>query len=344
VTCVLVTGIGGSIGVDVARSLRRDPSIRVIGGDASPWGVKIGERLCDAVVRLPRSDRDAPGFVDAIDRVVAEHGVDLAFVNPDFELAAVATAGRAPRNAHPLPPPAVIGASLDKSATVAAVGKVAELPRSLEVTGAEGVARAFAELGSPLWLRCSIGAGGKGAIQVASAAEAAAWIGYWTARGWTGRWLFQEFLPGRNLNWTGLYVRGELRVTAAMERLRYFLGDAAPSGVSGQVSLCATVDPRPLAAISDRVVRALDPAPHGLYSVDLREDASGAPRVTEVNPRLAGRPWLYTNAGVNLPLATVRAMLDRPLGDALAEAGLALGLHLYRQLDVEPTIGYPEAP
>lgn len=75
----------------------------------------------------------------------------------------------------------------------------------------------------------------------------------------------------------------------------------------------------------------------------LPADALGASRVTEINPRLAGRPWLYSNAGINLPLAAVRAMLGLPLGDALAPGGLAVGLHLYRQLDVEPTIGYPPA-
>lgn len=342
-TTVFITGIGGSIGVDVCRSLRADTSLRVVGGDASPWGLKIGERLCDATVPLPRSDRDPLAFADALDKAIARAGAEFVFVNPDFELNALAVAGRLPRCAHALPPPRVIGATLDKSATVAAVGGAAELPRSLEIAEVGEVDKAFGALGNPLWLRASIGAGGKGAIQVASAAEARAWIEYWTARGWTNRWLFSEFLPGRNLNWTGLYVDGELVATAAMERLRYFLADAAPSGVSGQVSLCATVDPQPLAAIGDRVVRALDPAPQGFYSVDLREDKQKAPRVTEVNPRLAGRPWLYTSAGVNLPLAAVRALRGQPLGDARADGGLALGLHLYRQLDVEPTIGFPES-
>jgi carbamoyl-phosphate synthase large subunit len=340
-TTVLVTGIGGSIGVDVCRSLRADRSIRVLGGDASPWGLRIGEALCDAVVPLPRSDREPERFVAALDRIVAEQAIDFAFVNPDLELGALAAVGRLPGCVHALPPPAVIGATLDKSATVAAVGRSAELPRSREVAGTGELEPAFADLGAPLWLRASIGAGGKGAIQVGAIAEARAWIEYWVARGWSNRWLLQEYLPGKNLNWTGLYRGGELVAQTSMERLRYFLGDAAPSGVSGQVSLCATVDPARSSAIADRVVRALEPVPQGFYSVDLREDARGAPRVTEVNPRLAGRPWLYTRAGVNLPLAAVRALRGQPVGDALAPGGLTLGLHLYRQLDVEPIVGFP---
>jgi hypothetical protein len=61
--------------------------------------------------------------------------------------------------------------------------------------------------------------------------------------------------------------------------------------------------------------------------------------VTEVNPRLAARPWLYTNAGVNLPLAAIRALTDQPVGDALT--GWQVGLHLHRQLDIDPVIAVP---
>jgi hypothetical protein len=61
--------------------------------------------------------------------------------------------------------------------------------------------------------------------------------------------------------------------------------------------------------------------------------------VTEINPRLAGRPWLYTHAGVNLPLAAVRGLTGRPLGDAVSDQGLEDGLVMYRQIDIEPVIG-----
>jgi len=344
VTTVLITGIGGSICIDVCRSLRADSSLRIVGGDASEWGLRIGERLCDDVVTLPRSARDAAAFASALDEVIADVGADFAFVNPDFELEALGEVGTNPCCAHAIPPPDVTAATLDKSATVARAGAdAAELfPRGIELTGADDVDRAFAELTAPLWLRCSIGAGGKGSLAVANADEARAWIAYWTARGWHGTWLAQELLPGRNLNWTGLYVDGALVVETAMIRLAYFLGDAAPSGVSGQVARCATIDPAQCSSDSDRVVRAVDPRPHGLYSVDLREDADGHALITEINPRLAGRPWLYTCAGVNLPLAAMRALTGAPVGDAISPNGLEIGLHLHRQLDVEPTIDRPE--
>jgi carbamoyl-phosphate synthase large subunit len=344
VTTVLVTGIGGSIGIDVARSLRRDASIHIVGCDSNAWGRRQAAALVDTTLALPRADRSPGEFADALARAIEASHADFAFVNPDAELAAVAAAGRALPCATALPPLETVGIALDKARTVAKAGAAAVFPRTVEVDGEDDVARCFETLRAPLWMRAAVGAGGRGSLTVETPEEACAWMGYWGRRGRAYRWVFQEFLPGANVNWTGLYARGRLVATAAMDRLRYFLGDAAASGVSGQVSQCATVDPGPLTGVSDAVVRALDAVPHGVYSVDLRADRDGRPLVTEVNPRLAGRPWLYTNAGVNLPLAAVRALRDQPVGDAVAPGGLVVGLHLHRQLDIEPVIGYPDAP
>lgn len=341
-TTVLVTGIGGSIGVDVARSLRRDASVRIVGVDANPWGLRQTAHLCDIAAAVPRADREPRGYLEALERLIREHEVAFAFVNPDPELEAMAELGASLSCPTTMPPVATVGVCLDKAQTVAKVGDAALFPATRDVAEPDDVERAFLELGAPLWIRSSIGPGGRGSLVVETAEEAHAWMRYWNRRGRGYKWVLHEYLPGLNANWTGLYARGELVASAAMERVRYFLGDAAASGVSGQVSQCATLDPAPYRAVSDAVVRGLDAEPHGIYSVDLRHDAAGAPRVTEVNPRLAGRPWLYANAGVNMALASLRALTGADLGDAVSRDGLIPGLHLYRQLDVDPVIARPE--
>jgi carbamoyl-phosphate synthase large subunit len=340
-TTVLVSGIGGSIGIDIARSLRADPSIRIVGCDSNEWGRRQAAHLVDDIAPLPRADEDALRFVDSLCAVVADARADFAFINPDAELEALATVGRPLPCASSLPPLPTVGISLDKSRTVARAQDTQAFPRTIEVERLEDVSRCFESLSPPLWMRAAVGAGGRGSLTVETAEEARAWMAYWARRRRIDRWLLQEFLPGRNVNWTGLYVRGTLVVSAAMDRLRYFLGSATASGVSGQVSECATVDPRGFEAVSDCVIRAVDGTPHGLYSVDLREDRDGRPLVTEVNPRLAGRPWLYTRAGINVPLASVRALRNEPVGDAVTPGGLTVGLHLHRQLDIEPVVGLP---
>lgn len=341
-TTVLVTGIGGSIGIDVARSLARDPDVRVVGADSNEWGRRIGRRLCADVLDLPRADRGPKAWLDGLLAARESAGADFLFVNPDPELEALAELGEPLPPPHALPPTAVVATTLDKAATVRAAGRPHRFPQTIELSGPAELDEAFRRLTPPLWLRATVGPGGRGSLPVEDVDEARWWMTYWQRRGRADRWVIQELLPGRNLNWTGLYVSGHLVAQASMERLAYFLGGTTVSGVSGQVSRCATVDPAACGKVSDEVVRAIDPTPHGIYSVDLRGDRDGVARVTEVNPRLAGRPWLYTEAGVNLPLAAVRALTGGPVGDAVSPGGLALGLHLHRQLDVDPVVGSPE--
>lgn len=342
---ILITGIGGSIGIDIARSLHQDSSLYLVGADGGIWGRRIGQRLCDRVVELPRGDRDPESFFQALGDVIERERIDFVFTNPDPELEALAALAALPPTAHPLPTAEVIGLCLDKAATAARAIDAnlgASFPDTRRVDDAESLEQAFRALTPPLWLRATTGPGGRGSLPVETVDEARAWIDYRNRRGSTHRWVLQELLPGRNFNWTGLYVESRCIAEAAMERLSYFLSAPTVSGVSGQVALSATVPPERFRATSDRVVRALDPEPQGLYSVDLREDREGAPRVTEVNPRLAGRPSLFTRAGVNFPLAAVRGLLGDDPGDALAADGLEIGIHLYRQLDVEPVFGKPE--
>jgi len=343
-TTVLVTGLGGSIAIDVCRSLRRDPSIRLVGCDANPWGIRQAGHLVDVAVAVPRGDRDPAGFHAALCELIGAHAVDFAFVNPDPELEALAGLGRPLPCADAMPPLDTVGITLDKARTVARCGAALAdaFPATVELTGEADLDAAFARLEPPLWMRSAVGAGGRGSLIVDTADEARAWMRYWDRRGKGYQWVVQELLPGANVNWTGIYAHGRLVATAAMERLRYFLGGVTASGVSGQVSECATVDPDGYREVSDRVVRALDAEPHGIYSVDLRHDRRGRPLVTEVNPRLAGRPWLYSNAGVNLALAAVRALgHGADPGDAIEPGGLRPGIHLYRQLDIDPVIGPP---
>ncbi|HKI87279.1 MAG TPA: ATP-grasp domain-containing protein, partial [Thermoanaerobaculia bacterium] len=266
-------------------------------------------------------------------------GSDFVFVNPDPELEALATIKRTPCRPHPIPSIAVTAICLDKAATVEQSRSSRDFPRTFPIHSSDDVERAFSELDTPIWLRATIGPGGRGSLPVSRPEEVDFWTTYWQRQGRRDQWVLQEYLPGRNLNWTGLFHRGTLLASAAMERLRYFLGNATVSGVSGQVALCATVDPQEVEEVARRVVTRLEREPSGLYSVDLRLASDGNPKVTEINPRLAGRPWLYTNAGINLPLASVRALTGLDPGDALDSNGFRIGLHLYRQLDVEPIFG-----
>jgi carbamoyl-phosphate synthase large subunit len=336
VTRVLVTSIGASPAIDVARSLRLDPSVRITGADAGGWGRRLGETLCDEVVALPPARPDAEAYVRAL--VEAAARVDFVFLGLDLEIAALAAVGRALPVPTALARLSVLPILLDKAETERAGRASGVLPATVRFRGVEDLDAVFEALPPPIWVRPSAGTSGKGSLNVLSRAHASAWLQAMTAVGSRDEWIAQEFLPGRNLNWSGVLVEGEVVAWASMERLEYLLGEVAPSGVTGQVKRCQTVVLPHANEAAERVVRAIDPRPHGVYSVDLREDAAGAAKVTEVNPRLAGRPLLYARAGVNLPLAALRALRGRPVGDAVAAGGLRPHLQMYRQVDVEPLI------
>ncbi len=334
---VLVTAAASSPGLDIARSLRRDPGLDVVGADAAEHGRAMAARICQEVIALPPAGEDPEAYADALDEAAAD--ADFLFVSLDAEVEALVGIDRVP--ACPTPVPFGCGrVILDKERTAAALPD-ALVPATARVEGPEGLAVALERVPPPVWLRPATGTSGQGSLRVDGVEEGRAWMEFWRRRGLDAPWMVQEFLPGRNVNWTGLYRDGELLAAASMERLAYFLSKVSVSGITGQVSRCETVDLPPFAEAARRAVDALDPAATGLYSVDLRGDVAGVPRVTEVNPRPAGRPWLYTEAGVNLPLAAFRALTGWEIGDAVAPDGPEIGVRLHRQIDVEPLLERP---
>jgi carbamoyl-phosphate synthase large subunit len=331
---VLVTSAASSPGIDICRSLRADPELEVVGADASPWGRTMAGRICHRVVELPVASDDPGAYADALDEACRE--VDFLFLSLDVEVETLVELGREP--ACPNPVPFECGAViLDKTRTADAL-PASLVPATARVETPDELDAVLERIPAPVWLRPATGTSGQGSLRVDGAEEGRTWMEFWRRRGLDAPWMVQEFLPGRNLNWTGLYRDGELLAAAAMERQAYFLAKVSVSGVTGQVSRCQTVDVPAFADASRQAVAALVDRPTGLYSVDLRGDADGRPRVTEVNPRPAGRPWLYTEAGVNLPLAAFRALTGGEPGDAVRAGGLEIGVRLHRQIDVEPLV------
>ena len=335
-TRVLVTSVGGCPAIDVVRCPCRDATLTLVGADAGAWGRELGRRICDEVVGLPSASVDPGGFVDALTE--ASRGMDFVFLCQDPEIEAVARMGVGLDTPSALPPVTVLPNLLDKEAT-RRVARADELfPRTVALER-DDVARAVHDVRLPAWLRPRTGSGGAGSLKVETAEDALGWISYWERRGREVAWVLHEYLPGRNLNWSGVFARGALVAAGTLLRHSYLLASVSPSGISGQARWLESVVDEAAATASERVVRALDAQPHGVYSVDLKEDLEGRPRVTEVNARLAGRPLLLAAAGVNLPLAALRALSGRDPGDALEPGGCRAGVHMYRQVDVDPLVG-----
>lgn len=160
----------------------------------------------------------------------------------------------------------------------------------------------------PFWLRARRGAGAKAAILARSLAEAKHWTSFWLLRDAYMEFIVEEYLPGRDLAWSGIYYQGELVCSFARERLEYLYPDLTPEGLTGTPVRARIVHDASVSGMAEQAVLAVDETPHGIFSVDLREDTFGMPRPTEIN---AGRGFTTfglwaTQQGLNLLHVIVR--------------------------------------
>jgi carbamoyl-phosphate synthase large subunit len=116
--------------------------------------------------------------------------------------------------------------------------------------------------------------------------------------------MVSEYLPGRDVSYTGVWWRGEPVAAACRERVEY-ADTRTPSGQSSSPRVARLVSDDYVFDVAEAAVRivnkACDVVPHGVFYVDMREDALGRPRVTEINAgRFNTTQNFYTEAGLNL--------------------------------------------
>ena len=239
-----------------------------------------------------------------------------------------------------LPQVAVLEIADDKAKTHKCLDAAGvPVPRTRLLESEADLHAAFDEFGRPVWVRGTgapgLGIGGA-ALPCRDPDVARAWIEY--HGGW-GKMAASEYLPGRNLTWMGGFAEGALLAAGSRERLEYVLPHVSPSGITGAPAVSRTIEPGEVADIGQRAVRAIDDRAHGVYFVDLKEDASGSPRVTEINAGRCGTTvHFYTHAGFNFP----GLLVDIALGEhaALPSPNKAVECDLYwvRTLDCGPVL------
>jgi carbamoyl-phosphate synthase large subunit len=210
-----------------------------------------------------------------------------------------------------LPSKQAVRACQDKLASANAwKNKGIPVAKTVVIKQESDIDRAFAELGAPIWIRATRGAGGRGSTSASNRETAVSWINYWRARNVDWEFIAQEMLPGKNIAFHSLWHNGELITSMARERLEYIYAYLAPSGIMGTPAVQKTVHDNTVNKISTEAVLAIDPNFTGIASVDLKENTKGIPCVTEINP---GRMFttsfffsyaskvLYNDYRINIP-------------------------------------------
>ncbi len=314
---LLVSGAGTGAGNNLIRSLRAGgPAMFIVGYHADRFVLK--KSTADRNYLLP-PPRDS-GFADALRSLVDKEGIDLVIPNDDAAVNAVSTIRDALSCRVFLPRRPVIERCQDKyelTEHLRACGL--PVPATYPVADLADVDDVVERLGRParLWCRIRTGNGSMGALPVTGAEQARAWISYWEEmRGVPARaFTISEYLPGRDFACQSLWQDGRLVLLKTVERLTYFGGTARASGVSSVAALATTVVDGRLVEICSAAVRALDDHATGAFSIDLKEDASDAPCVTEIN---AGRFITMMNffdftGRHNMALTYARLALDGPV-------------------------------
>lgn len=158
-------------------------------------------------------------------------------------------------------------------------------------------------LAFPMWVRdASAGtASGKGSFKANNITELRAWVMINTG---IDNFQISEFCPGGNYGVLCLFEKGKLLKCAIAERLEYIMAKVAVSGITGNTSKGRFLNDehikkQALEAIY-RVCEATNTVMNGVVVVDMKADANGIAKVTEINIRYVAYNSLLANAGFNL--------------------------------------------
>jgi carbamoyl-phosphate synthase large subunit len=340
---ILITGACGVTSRSVVRSLKVSAHFgqaRFVGTDICENLYGIAEGLYDVLYRVPNSADD--GYTEAINKICKREQIDLAIVIPELEVLHWTH--------HQMGVPSLLPPA--KFCRVA--GSKIELYRTLEHSGLvprfqiikRGVLLAEFEpaWGWPCWIR-DHGVGstsGRGSLLASNLDELKAWV---VLNPKIDSFMISEYLSGRNFACHLLYYQGKLIKTGSYERLAYFMGRIAPSGISGNISRGRLLNDARILDVSraaiDEICSRTGETMHGLVAVDLRENRNAVPMITEINLRHVACTSAFAAAGNNLAEAQVFATLGMPDRVGTIEHSYPPANYILRDID-GPALWVPE--
>jgi len=260
----LVTGVGGPSGEAAVTALKAR-GFRVTAVD-----MREVRHAADAFVRLPPAADS--GFIDALREIVATHEVDWLFPTVSDELVKVADAAEGFRRAGVavyIGTPQAVRLCHDKWETARHLER-AGVPVPASALGASD-APAVQALGFPVISRPRVGRGGRGVVVHDHAGVSPV----------SPDVIWQAFMSGTEYD--VLLMRHPDPPHAVLAR-QVFEKTVLREGRVGNATELEPVTAEDIGSLAESAARALGIT--GPMDMDVRRDASGAPRVLEVNARI----------------------------------------------------------
>lgn len=329
---ILLTGVGSPASQNVLRSLRDAPdNFYIVGADLNRYHLEWGD--LDRAYEAPLTS--SPEYLPFLLALIEREGIEFIHGQPDWEVAWLA------KHAHLLPARTMLP-SEETIAICQDKGICAQLwhkaglrrDRPRLISKPADLNQAASALGLPFWLRATSGAGARGSCKVESLEQGKAWLNYWHATGVDWQFMAQAYLPGPEYAFQSVWREGELITSAVRERLEFVFPQHAPSGVTSSPVVARSVHDAKVNSTAAQAIISIDPQPHGIYCVDLKCDASGAPRPTEINAgRFFTTSYFFSAAGANMPYQHVLMGLGYDPAPAAQYNAVPAGLYWIRHID-----------
>jgi len=281
---IMATGAGGPAGINFIMSLKLAPEkLHIIGTESNPNFFHLAPT--EKKYLVPRANN--ADYIAKLNEIIEKEKIEFLHPQPDIEVFTLSENRERIEANMFLPSKEAVRVCQDKYES-ANRWKQKNVPvaETLAIKNEADIDRAFEQLGTPIWIRATQGAGGIGSTPAANKETALAWIKYWKARNEKWAFIAQKHLKGRNLAFHSLWKNGELITSMTRERLEYIYPHLAPSGVTGTPAVQRTIHDAKVNRIGTEAVLAVDSSFNGIACVDLKEDAQGVPCATEIN---AGR-------------------------------------------------------
>lgn len=337
---ILITGAGGPAGVNLTQSLRIAPErLLLVGTEANRYYSYLAST--DKIYVVPEATD--PDYVDRLNEIIEKEKVEFVHPQTDIEVRTISSARKKIEANTFLPSRDAVHICQDKLKSAERWKKEGiPVARTIELKDEADVKDAFRKLGTPIWIRATSGAGGRGSTPATSVETALSWISYWKSRNKRWGFIAQEHLEGRNIGFHSLWKDGELVASMARERLLYIYPHLAPSGVTGTPSVQRTIHDDKTNEIATDAVLAIDPNFNGIACVDLKENDEGVPCATEINAgrmfttsfffSCASRKFLK-NHYANLPYLYVKLGYNERISNIPKYNILPEGLYWIRHID-----------
>ena len=314
---VLLTSAGNSPSNNLVRSLRAGPDPVFISGCHDDRFV-LKNSSADKNYLIPPVSHAQ--WADALRHILETDGIQVIIPTVDADVTVLSHEREWLQRSLLLPSVSVIDTCQDKySLHTVLHGLGVDVAATRPVEDLRDIPDIFRQLGDarPLWCRVRRGAGALGALPVRTPEQARNWIRYWGAmrRIPANSFILSEYLPGRDFGCQSIWKDGELILVKTYERLSYLGAGSQPAEISSVAALAKTVTDQRVADACIKAIRLLDDKASGVFSVDLKENASGIPCITEINiGRFSSATNIIDLAGTyNMAATFVRLASGQPV-------------------------------